>query len=88
MVLYRYSAFTLIATLCLSTSGQLAHCQQKPGAIAPAEKPMDGKWEEIDQRLIFLLVRIANLEASLDAVENTLEAAKQPAGMPGITDRR
>jgi hypothetical protein len=42
---------------------------QQPAAIAPAQPVADGKWEEIDQRLIFLMVRLANVEASLDAVE-------------------
>lgn len=53
-------------------NGALLQAQETPGPIAPAEKPVDGKWEEIDQRLIFLMVRLANLEASLDAVENAI----------------
>ena len=43
----------------------------KPPAIAPAE-PLEEGWEEIDQRLIFLMVRLANTEASLEAVENAI----------------
>lgn len=45
---------------------------QQPVGIAPAEPLQDGKWEEIDQRLVFLMVRLANVEASLDAVENAI----------------
>lgn len=45
-----------------------AQKQKKPSSIAPAEPLKDG-WEEIDKRLIFLMVRLANVEASLDAVE-------------------
>jgi hypothetical protein len=40
----------------------------KPASIAPAE-PLQPGWEEIDKRLVFLMVRLANVEASLDAVE-------------------
>lgn len=46
--------------------------QQTPAQIAPATKPQDGRWEEIDQRLIFLMERLASLEASLDAVESAI----------------
>jgi hypothetical protein len=67
---YAFVTFLLIAGFLLPI---LTHAQpKKPGAIAPAEKPMDGKWEEIDQRLIFLMVRLANIETSLDAVERAI----------------
>lgn len=55
----------LFGTVLVST---VAFAQQ-PAAIAPAQPFADGKWEEIDQRLVFLMVRLANVEASLDAVE-------------------
>ncbi|MCE9603927.1 MAG: DUF1080 domain-containing protein [Planctomycetia bacterium] len=71
--------FAFCTIVCGAWSDDLAWGQQapvptqkKPGAIAPAEKLGEGTWEEIDQRLIFLMVRLANLEASLDAVENAI----------------
>ena len=39
--------------------------------ILPAEKLPEG-WDEIDQRLVFLMVRLANVEASLDAIEDVI----------------
>jgi hypothetical protein len=43
--------------------------QREP--MLPAESLLEG-WDEIDQRLIFLMVRLANVEASLDAIEDVL----------------
>ena len=43
--------------------------QREP--MLPAERLSEG-WDEIDQRLIFLMVRLANVEASLDAIEDVL----------------
>jgi formylglycine-generating enzyme required for sulfatase activity len=40
--------------------------------ITPAEQLAAG-WDEIDQRLLFLMVRLANVEVTLEAVENVLE---------------
>lgn len=54
--------------------GRFASAQNKPAAIAPAEKLADG-WDEIDQRLIFLMVRLANTETSLEAVEKAIGQA-------------
>jgi hypothetical protein len=48
-----------------------ANAQQKSAPIAPATALKDG-WDEIDQRLVFLMVRLANTETSLDAVEKAL----------------
>ncbi len=42
-------------------------------AIAPAEALAEG-WDEIDQRLIFLMIRLANVEASLEAIEKAIDA--------------
>lgn len=72
---------------------------QQPAAIAPAQPLQDGKWEEIDQRLLFLMVRLANVEASLDAVEaaiskstgartSSLSAAKRAEGGNELMDRK
>ena len=41
-------------------------------AMVPAEKLLEG-WDEIDQRLIFLMVRLANVEASLDAINRVVD---------------
>ena len=43
---------------------------------APAEAAKDG-WDEIDQRLIFLIIRLANTETSLEAVEKTIAASSR-----------
>lgn len=61
---------SLIACLSLSTS--LAIAQQSSKTISPAEAVKDGTWEEMDQRLVFLMVRLANVETSLDAVEKAI----------------
>lgn len=45
--------------------------EKKGAPIAPAEKVADG-WEEIDERLIFLMVRLANTESSLEAIEKVV----------------
>ncbi len=45
--------------------------KKKAAPIAPAEKVADG-WEEIDERLVFLMVRLANTETSLEAVEKAI----------------
>jgi len=47
---------------------------QSKTSIAPAEKLPDG-WDEIDQRLVFLMVRLANTETSLEAVEKAIAAS-------------
>lgn len=57
--------------------GQVALSQEKKAApIAPAEAAKDG-WDEIDQRLIFLMIRLANTETSLEAVEKTIAASSR-----------
>ena len=40
--------------------------------LLPAVKLPEG-WDEIDQRLIFLMIRLANVEATLEAIEKTTE---------------
>ena len=64
--------------LCLILSfGHVAFAQEKKAApIAPAEAAKDG-WDEIDQRLIFLMIRLANTETSLEAVEKTIDASSR-----------
>lgn len=61
-----------LATILFTLSTCASSWAQQPAAIAPAQPLQDGKWEEIDQRLLFLMVRLANVEASLDAVENAI----------------
>jgi hypothetical protein len=52
----------------------------KKAPIAPAEKLEEG-WDEIDERLIFLMVRLANTETSLEAVEKTIAASSRKASV-------
>lgn len=52
----------------------------KKAPIAPAEKLAEG-WDEIDERLIFLMVRLANTETSLEAVEKTIAASSRKASV-------
>jgi Lectin C-type domain len=67
-----HCAFMTAAIGCSLFLPSFAQAQSKPTAtIAPAEKLPEG-WEEIDQRLLFLMVRLANVEASLDAVEKAI----------------
>ena len=56
--------------LLLCCESSLAQ-EKKPAAIVPAEKLPEG-WDEIDQRLVFLMVKLANVETSLEAVEKAL----------------
>jgi len=64
----------LALLLTVAISCPLAAQQSDP--FAPAEKLADG-WEQIDQRLIFLMVRLADIEANLDAVD---VASRRPSG--------
>ena len=52
----------------------------KKAPIAPAEELAEG-WDEIDERLIFLMVRLANTETSLEAVEKTIAASSRKASV-------
>jgi len=45
-------------------------------AMLPAEKLAEG-WDQIDDRLIFLMVRLASTEASLEATENAIAASSR-----------
>jgi hypothetical protein len=92
-------AGVLIVSCCCTWLPTVAFAQQKPATIAPAAALKDGEWEEIDQRLVFLMVRLANVEASLDAVENaiakstgkrssSLSAAKRAEGGNELMDRK
>jgi hypothetical protein len=47
---------------------------QKADPIAPAE-PLEDGWESMDDRLLFLMTRLASVEASLEAVEKAISVA-------------
>ncbi|WP_417737021.1 hypothetical protein [Rosistilla oblonga] len=56
----------ILFLLLTATSGTLFAQESDP--FAPAEKLADG-WEQIDQRLVFLMVRLVDVEANLEAVD-------------------
>jgi hypothetical protein len=55
--------------------------------MQPAAMIAEG-WDEIDQRLIFLMVRLANLEASLEAISRTIDGNNRLANRKTTTARR
>lgn len=61
-------AFLAIATNCYS--------QESKPPLVPAEKPAEG-WDQIDDRLIFLMVRLASTETSLEAIDKALVASNR-----------
>lgn len=77
-----------------TSAHHLAFAQTQPArkpasasAVAPAAPLRDG-WEEIDKRLLFLMVRLASVEASLDAVEKKLGVnTRQQAARVGDAKR-
>jgi hypothetical protein len=76
-----------VAVFPVVSERAFAQKQKKPASIAPAE-PLKPGWEEIDKRLVFLMVRLANVEASLDAVEKRVGAgARQRAAKAGEAKR-
>lgn len=60
---------------------------KKPSTIAPAEKLPPG-WDEVDQRLIFLMVRLANTETSLEAIEKTINKSDSTKTSKAASARR
>ena len=83
----RHVFLTLVLVASLTHPG-ITQAQKKPGAaIVPAEKLPEG-WEEIDQRLVFLMVRLANVETSLDAIEKAIgSSARRRAVKAGEAKR-
>jgi len=78
----------LLLIFCLRAQAQdKAAPPKKPAPIAPAE-PFKGKWDEIDQRPVFLMVRLANVEASLEAVEKAGKAGSRKAAIQDSEARR
>lgn len=77
----------VVAVFPVVSERAFAQKQKKPASIAPAE-PLKPGWEEIDKRLVFLMVRLANVEAGLDAVEKRVGAgARQRAAKAGEAKR-
>jgi hypothetical protein len=62
----------LFITVLLAASATLG--QNRPAASAPATNLPPG-WEEIDPRFVFLTVRLASVETSLDAVNKAMKEA-------------
>jgi hypothetical protein len=56
-------------------------------AMLPAEKLPEG-WDEIDQRLIFLMVRLANVEATLDAIDQAIEGKNRVSNTKSTAAKR
>ena len=74
----------LVVSICISPG----RGQQTSTTIAPEESGENGRWEEIDQRLVFLMVRLANLEASFDAVRAAIgKTTGQRTAMPSLESR-
>ncbi len=70
------SSFTphpvLAALICIALGNSVYAQQSDP--FAPAQTLVDG-WEQMDQRLIFLMVRLVDVEANLDAVDAAIVKA-------------
>jgi hypothetical protein len=72
-----------------SDKAVIKRVEARPGEIVPAEKPeLDGRWDEMDERLVFLMIRLANLEASLDAIDQALENAKLKSSRKTVAANR
>jgi hypothetical protein len=56
--------------------GAVTKIAAQRAVILPAEKLAEG-WGQIDDRLIFLMVRLASTEASLEAIDNALIASNR-----------
>jgi hypothetical protein len=56
-------------------------------AMLPAEKLPEG-WDEIDQRLIFLMVRLADVEARLEAIQQVLDASNRQVSSKSTAAKR
>jgi|688.fasta_scaffold93098_2 hypothetical protein len=54
--------------------------------ISPEKLP-EG-WDEIDQRLVFLMVRLASVEASLEAIQQVLDASTRQVNSKSTTAKR
>lgn len=55
--------------------------------MQPAEKLVEG-WDEIDQRLLFLMVRLANVETTLEAINRTIDGNNRLSNRKTTTARR
>lgn len=67
----------------------ITRIEARRGEVRPADKPdRDGRWDEMDERLIFLMVRLASLEASLDAIDQALLTANTKSGRKSSVGNR
>jgi len=55
--------------------------------IAPAEKLAEG-WDMMDDRLLFLMLRLASTEASLDAVENAIAVSNRSSSRKTVQSKQ
>jgi hypothetical protein len=80
-----WAAFVSIAL----ASPAPARAEEKPGAAAPVKA--NQRWEGLDDRLDFLVTRLVNIEASLDAINAAiakLHPADAKAGGENAADER
>src|SRR5438552_631231 len=68
----RVISAVIVGFLLVSYGHEPVYAQK--AAPAKAAGALKDGWEEIDDRLIFLMVRLANVEASLEAVEKAIAA--------------
>ena len=73
-----------ILTLLITAVVSCPLSAQESDPFAPAEKLADG-WEQIDQRLIFLMVRLVDVEANLDAIDLAMRKHGARAGVARST---
>lgn len=66
----------IIFTLTLLAFTTNCFAQEAKPPLVPAEKLAEG-WERIDDRLIFLMVRLASTEASLEAIDKALATSSR-----------
>ena len=71
----------LVSILSLAVSASLWAQTSRPTPKAPpVVEPLKGDWSEIDQRMVFLTIQLASVEASMDAVNKQLRVAGYQQG--------
>ncbi len=76
----------VLAALIGVAFGSSVYAQQSD-PFAPAQRLADG-WEQMDQRLVFLMVRLVDVEANLDAVDAAIAKAGGRAASARSTANR
>jgi hypothetical protein len=79
-----------VGLFCITTLLSLAFpaiADEPETPIAPAQPLQDG-WQKIDERLVFLTIRLASVEDSLDAVEEALSKAGRRQSQQNTAVRR